>query len=52
MSWQRKMRTTIMLPLLGVVHAAYDQCDRPVAQWAGLNQVRRPYERLKCRALS
>ena len=45
------MRTTIVT-FLGVVHAAYDQCDRPVAQWAGLNQVRRPYERLKCRALS
>ena len=45
------MRTTIVA-LLGVVHAAYDQCDRPVAQWAGVNQVRRPYERLKCRALS
>ena len=44
------MRTTIVA-LLGVVHAAYDQCDRPVAQWAGVNQVR-PYERLKCRALS
>jgi len=44
------MRTTIVT-LLGVVHAAYDQCDRPVAEWAGVNQVRRPYGRLKCRAL-
>ena len=44
------MRTTIVT-LLGVVHAAYDQCDRPVAEWAGVNQARRPYGRLKCRAL-
>ena len=44
------MRTTIVY-LAGVVHAAYDQSDRPVAEWAGVNQVRRPYGRLKCRAL-
>jgi len=46
------LRPTIKVALLGVVLAAYDQCDRPVALWAGVNQVRRPYERLKCRALS
>ena len=44
------MRRTIVA-LLGVVHAAYDKCDRPVGQWIGINQVRRAHERLKCRAL-
>ena len=42
---RRQMRPTIKVALLGVVLAAYDQCDRPVAQWVGLNQVRRPNER-------
>ena len=47
------MRLLMLASLLpAVAHAAYDQCDRPVAQWAGVNQVRRPYERHISRALS
>ena len=34
-----------IVAFLGVAHATFDKCDRPVAQWAGLNQVRRPYAR-------
>jgi hypothetical protein len=38
----KKMRSASIVAFLGVAHAAYDKCDRPVAQWAGVNQARRP----------
>jgi len=38
------LRATSIVAILGVAHAAYDKCDRPVAQWAGVNQARGPHE--------